>query len=154
MENIVNPGWGIKPVSMRTNNLRDGKFSIPVVEFLRGPVRFDILEIEPDLIPNTEANRWLTVTVCELLLLLLGRGHRGLGPIPCLTQLVKDTLSYLDRGLTRWPELFHLECERFHVVSMTQEERAHSSRRGVAVIDRQLCGREERGPVVLCVRAK
>jgi hypothetical protein len=43
------------------------------------------------------------------------------------------------KELTCWPELFHFKCERFHVVSMSQEEEAHLSKYNVAVINRQFC---------------
>jgi hypothetical protein len=52
---------------------------------------------------------------------------------------MKDTLPYLDGGLTCRPELFCLECKRFYVISMIKEEGAYPSRRGISVIDRKLC---------------
>jgi hypothetical protein len=67
------------------NDLYNGKFTILIVELLKGPVYFNVLKIKPDLISNIEANRWLAVPIREFFLLLLYRGHRSLYPVPYLT---------------------------------------------------------------------
>ena len=84
MENIVDTGWGIQAVSVGIGGLYHGELSIIIVEFLGGTVRFDLLKIKPDLIPNAEADGRLAVSICEFLLSLLCRGHRSLCSIPCL----------------------------------------------------------------------
>ena len=82
MGNIVDTRWGIQAVSVGIDDLYHGELGILIVEFLGGAVRFDVLKIKPDLIPNAEANGWLAVSICEFLLLC--RGHRSLCLIPCL----------------------------------------------------------------------
>jgi hypothetical protein len=67
---------------VRINDLYNSKFSILIVELLKGPVCFNVLEIEPDLISNMEANRWLAVSIREFFLLLLYYNKRLLSRRP------------------------------------------------------------------------
>jgi hypothetical protein len=69
---------------VRINDLRNGKFTIFIVELLKGPVYFNVLKIKLDFIFNIKANRWLAVLIREFLLLLLYRDYRNLYLIPCL----------------------------------------------------------------------
>ena len=55
MEDIIDSGRDIKPVSVGINDLCDSKLTILVVKFLRGSVRFDVFEIKLNFVPNTEA---------------------------------------------------------------------------------------------------
>jgi len=55
VENIINFGRGIKPVSVGINDLCDDKLAILIVKFLKGSVRFNILKIKLNFVPNTKA---------------------------------------------------------------------------------------------------
>ena len=135
MEDVINTGQGVQAVGVGADDLYNGIFSVLIVEFLRGAVYFNILKIKPDFISDVETDSRLAVPISEFLLLLLCCGYCGLGLVPYLTQLIKDTLSYLDRRLTYLPELFRLEFKQFDVVSVTNKEGVYPYRDSVAVIN-------------------
>jgi hypothetical protein len=66
---------------VRINDLYNSKFSVFIVELLKGPICFNVLKIKLDFIFNIKANRWLAVLIREFFLLLLYYSHRSLGLI-------------------------------------------------------------------------
>jgi len=55
VEDIIDSGRDIKPVSVGINDLYDGKLAIFIVKFLRKSVRFDVFEVKLNFVPNTKA---------------------------------------------------------------------------------------------------
>jgi hypothetical protein len=104
---------------VRINDFYNNKFAVFVVKLFKGSICFDIFKVKLDFVLNAEADRGLTISIREFFLLLLCCGYRGLCSVLCFAQLAKNTLFYLNKELTCWPELFCLERERFHVVFMT-----------------------------------
>jgi hypothetical protein len=64
---------------VRINDLYNGKFSVFIVELLKGPIYFNVFKVKPDLVPNMEANRWLAILIREFFLLLLYYDYYSLG---------------------------------------------------------------------------
>jgi len=71
VENIVDTRWGIQAVSVGNDDLYHGEPSILIVEFLGGAVRFNVLKIKPDLIPNAEADGRLAVSIRKFLFVVV-----------------------------------------------------------------------------------
>ena len=120
---------------MRIDNFSNHKFPILVIEFLIGPIRTDIFEVKPDLIPYPEANCRLPISIYRLFLLLLSNNHYCLRLIPRLTQFTQDPFPYLYGGLARCSKLLRLEGKGVYIVAIAQEKGAYPGRRGVTVID-------------------
>jgi hypothetical protein len=71
----MNPWQGIELVAVRSDYLSHSILSVLSIKLLCRSVCTNVLEVEPDLIVNLEAIGLLSLTVCNILLVLLGCSH-------------------------------------------------------------------------------